>query len=54
MNIEDLREEIYNEVIQDYSELQYKYTEDELQDKISEIVEDRIEEMLKVFTQITE
>lgn len=54
MNIEDLREEIYNEVIQEYSELQYKYTEDELQDKISEIVEDRIEEMLKVFTQITE
>lgn len=54
MNIEDLREEIYNEVIQDHSELQYKYTEDELQDKISEIVEDRIEEMLKVFTQITE
>ena len=53
MNTEDLREEIYNEVIQDYSELQYKYTEDELQDKISEIVEDRIEEMLKVFTQIT-
>lgn len=54
MNTEDLREEIYNEVIQDYSELQYKYTEDELQDKINEIVEDRIEEMLKIFTQITE
>ena len=33
------REEIYNEVIQDYSHLQYKYEGDELQDKINEIVD---------------
>jgi hypothetical protein len=34
------REEIYNEVIQDYSHLQYKYDGDELQDKINEIVDE--------------
>ncbi len=33
------REDIYNEVIQDYSHLQYKYEGDELQDKINEIVD---------------
>ena len=33
------REEIYNEVIQDYSYLQYEYEGDELQDKINEIVD---------------
>jgi len=33
------REEVYNEVIQEYSELQYKYQGDELQDKINEIVD---------------
>jgi hypothetical protein len=33
------REEIYNEVIQDYSHLQYEYEGDELQDKINEIVD---------------
>lgn len=33
------REEIYNEVIQEHSELQYKYQGDELQDKINEIVD---------------
>lgn len=37
------REEIYNEVIQNYSELQYKYQGDELQDKINEIVDKIIE-----------
>ncbi len=37
------REEIYNEVIQEYSELQYKYQGDELQDKINEIVDKIIE-----------
>jgi len=37
------REEIYNEVIQNYSELQYKYEGDELQDKINEIVDKIIE-----------
>ncbi len=34
------RDEIYNEVIQDYSDLQYEYKGDELQDKINEIVDD--------------
>ena len=34
------REEIYNEVIQDYSHLQYEYEGDELQDKINEIVDE--------------
>jgi len=33
------REDIYTEVIQDYSHLQYKYKGDELQDKINEIVD---------------
>ena len=33
------REEIYNEVIQDYSELQYKYEGDRLQDEINKIVD---------------
>ena len=37
------REEIYNEVIQNYSELQHKYQGDELQDKINEIVDKIIE-----------
>jgi hypothetical protein len=32
------REEIYNQVIQDYSHLQDEYEGDELQDKINEIV----------------
>lgn len=34
------REDIYNEVIQDYSHLQYEYDGDELQDKINEIVDE--------------
>ena len=41
------REEIYNEVIQDYSHLQYEYDGDELQDKINEIVNNIINEIWK-------
>lgn len=37
--LEELREEMYNQVIQDHSELGYKYYGDELQDKINEIVD---------------
>jgi len=37
------REKLYNEVIQDYSHLQYKYSNDELQNKINEIVDTLIE-----------
>ena len=37
------REDIYNEVIQDYSHLQYKYEGDELQDEINKIVDKIIE-----------
>ena len=33
------REDLYNEVIQDYSHLQYELEGDELQDKINEIVD---------------
>ena len=38
------REEIYNEVIQNYSYLQYVYKGDELQDKINDIVDELINE----------
>ena len=38
------RDEIYNEVIQDYSHLQYELEGDELQDKINEIVDDILHE----------
>ena len=38
------RDEIYNEVIQDYSHLQYELEGDELQDKINEIIEDILHE----------
>ena len=38
------REEMYNEVIQDYSHLQYELEGDELQDKINEIVDDTLHE----------
>ena len=38
------REEIYNEVIQDYSHLQYELEGDELQDKINEIIDDTLHE----------
>ncbi len=34
------RDDIYNEVIQDYSHLQYEFEGDELQDKINEIVDE--------------
>lgn len=37
------REEIYNEVIQEYSELQYKYDGDRLQDEINKIIDNIIE-----------
>ncbi len=37
------REKIYNELIQDYSELQYKYEGDILQDEINKIVDKIIE-----------
>ena len=47
MDLEDLREEIYNEVIQEYSDLQYHYSGDKLQDKIEEIVEERLKEITK-------
>ena len=47
MDLEDLREEIYNEVIQEYSDLQYHYSGDELQDKIGEIVEERLKEITR-------
>ena len=39
------RDDIYNEVIQDYSHLQYEYEGDELQDKINEIVDNIINNM---------
>ncbi len=42
MDKEDLIEEMYNEVIQEESHLQYKYSGDELHEKIMEIVEKRI------------
>ena len=44
---EDFIEEIYNEVIQEYSHLRYEYSNDELQDKIMEIVEERLEKLQK-------
>jgi hypothetical protein len=34
------REEIYNEVIQNHSELQHKYEGDKLQDEINKIVDE--------------
>ena len=37
-------DEIYNEVIQDYSHLQYELEGDKLQDKINEIVDDILHE----------
>jgi len=40
------REDIYNEVIQDYSHLQYEYEGDELQDKINEIVDNEFNRFL--------
>jgi len=40
------RDDIYNEVIQDYSHLQYQFEGDELQDKINEIVDERYKEYI--------
>ncbi len=40
------RDEIYNEVIQDYSHLQYELEGDELQDKINEIVDEYVKEYI--------
>ena len=42
IDFETLREEIYNDIIQEHSELQYEYEGDELQDIISEMVEERM------------
>ena len=42
MDYQELREEIYNDIIQEHSELQYEYEGDELQDIISEMVDERI------------
>ncbi len=38
------RDELYNEVIQDYSHLQYELEGDKLQDKINEIIDDILHE----------
>jgi len=38
MDREDQIEELYNQLIQEHSELQYEYTDDELQDVIMEMV----------------
>ena len=40
------RDEIYNEVIQEYSHLQYELEGDELQDKINEIVDEYVKEYI--------
>jgi hypothetical protein len=45
MDREDLIEELYNQVIQDHSELQYEYSDDELQDIIMEIVYKQLDEL---------
>jgi|TARA_E500000331_G_C16967197_1_gene587656 hypothetical protein len=42
MDREDLIEEMYNQVIQEESHLQYKTIDEELHEKIMEIVEKRI------------
>ncbi len=38
MDREDRIEELYNQLIQEHSELQYEYTDDELQEVIMEMV----------------
>ena len=38
------REELYNEVIQEYSHLQYELEGDELQDKINDIIDENLHE----------
>ena len=42
MSLSELREEIYNQIIQEESHLQYEYEGDELQDIIMDMVEERI------------
>lgn len=42
MDYQELREKIYNDIIQEESHLQYEYEGDELQDIISEMVDERI------------
>ena len=44
---EELIEEMYNQVIQEESHLQYKYSGDELHEKIMEIVENRLNTITK-------
>lgn len=46
-DMEELREEIYNQVIQNYSELEEEFEGDELQNKISEIVDREINNLTK-------
>ena len=50
MEQEDLIEELYNQVIQEHSDLQYEYTEDELQDVIMDIVYKKLDELQKINT----
>ena len=38
------RDELYNEVIQDYSHLQYELEGDKLQDKINDIIDENLHE----------
>ena len=45
MEQEDLIEELYNQVIQEHSDLQYEYTEDELQDVIMDIVYKKLDKL---------
>ena len=45
MEQEDLIEDLYNQVIQEHSDLQYEYTEDELQDVIMDIVYKKLDEL---------
>jgi hypothetical protein len=45
-------EEVYNQVIQEYSHLQYEYEGDELQDKINEIVDERMSEIEDQFEKL--
>jgi len=43
MDREDQIEELYNQLIQEHSELQYEYLDDELQDVIMEMVYKRLD-----------
>ena len=45
MNREDQIEELYNQLIQEHSELQYEYTDDELQDVIMEMVYEELDKL---------